>query len=235
MTANLILLPNNVDALQALVLDLSGQLASRALEIEHLKLLIAKLKRMQFGRKSEKLDRQIGQLELKLEDLETERAEAIATEGSKDIQQKRQREPRKPLPAYLPREPRDHFVEEVACPQCGGNLKNLGEDIGKQLELIPARFKVIRHVRHKLACACCDYIVQGRASNRPIDRSLPGPTLMAHVAVLKFCDYPPLYRQSNSYAREDVELSRSTLIDWIGRASCSEPTAVANALRRCIR
>jgi transposase len=212
-----IALPEDLDALKALVLELSDQLASRTLEIEHLKLLIAKLKRMQFGRKSEKLERQIEQLELKLEDLEIEQAETAAPKSA--ATDRRPREPRKPLPAHLPRETHDHFPDEPACPQCGGELKRLGEDVSEQLELIPARFKVIRHVRHKLACACCECIVQGAAPSRPIERGLAGPALMAHVMVSKYCDHQPLYRQSDSYAREGVELSRSTLADWVGQGS----------------
>jgi transposase len=92
--------------------------------------------------------------------------------------------------------------------------------VSEQLEFVPARFKVIRHVRPKLACSCCDCIVQAAAPSRPIERGLPGPGLLAHVLVAKFADHLPLYRQSVIYAREGVELPRSLLADWVG--SCSD-------------
>ena len=87
------------------------------------------------------------------------------------------------------------------------------------LEYVPARFKVIRTVRPKLSCACCSRIVQEPAPNRPIDRGLAGPGLLAHVLVAKYADHLPLYRQAEIYAREGVELDRSTLADWVGGAS----------------
>src|SRR6266536_265082 len=197
------------------------QLLSRVHEIEHLKLLIAKLRRLQFGRKSEKVERQIEQLELKLEDLESHRvvsllqpaSEAGASEPAPTPQSRR------PLPEHLPRETRTHEPAEAACPECGGRLKKLGEDVSEILEWVPASFKVIRHVRPKLCCTGCDKIVQAPAPSRPIDRGLAGPGLLAHVLTSKFADHLPLYRQSEIYAREGVELDRSTLAKWVGEAS----------------
>jgi transposase len=95
-------------------------------------------------------------------------------------------------------------------------MRRLGEDVAEMLEYIPARFKVIRQIRPKLSCSCCQRIVQMPAPIRPIDRGLPGPALLAHVAVSKFADALPLYRQAQIYAREGVELERSTLADWLG-------------------
>lgn len=107
---------------------------------------------------------------------------------------------------------------ETQCPACGGALKPLGEDVTEILEYVPASFKVIRQVRPKLACGCCDAIVQAAAPSRPIDRGLAGPGLLAHVLVSKYADHLPLYRQSAIYAREGVELPRSTLAAWVGGA-----------------
>jgi transposase len=87
------------------------------------------------------------------------------------------------------------------------------------LEYVPSRFKVIRHVRPKLSCASCEKIVQAPAPSRPIERGIPGPALLAHVLVSKYCDHLPLYRQSQIYAREGVELDRATLADWVGSAA----------------
>jgi transposase len=95
----------------------------------------------------------------------------------------------------------------------------LGEDVCETLEYVPARFKVIRTVRPKLSCAACWRIVQEPAPNRPIDRGLAGPGLLAHVLISKYADHLPLYRQSEIYAREGIDLDRSTLADWVGGAS----------------
>lgn len=106
-----------------------------------------------------------------------------------------------------------------ACPACGGILKPLGENVSEILEYVPASFKVIRQVRPKLAGGCCDRIVQAPAPARPIERGLAGPGLLAHVLVGKYADHLPLYRQSALYAREGVELSRSTLAARVGAAN----------------
>src|SRR6266436_2006554 len=203
------------------LLSKDEQLASRDSEIEQLKLLIAKLRRMQFGRKSEKLGWQIEQLELKLDELEASRAERgafFATPTS--VESNRAGKPvRRPLPAHLPREVRKILPKQEACPDCGGELKRLGEDVSEILEYVPASLKVIQYVRPKLACACCDRIVQAEAPSRPIARSIAGPGLLAHVLVSKYCDHLPLYRQSQIFARAGVELDRSTMAEWVGGSS----------------
>ena len=220
-------LPNldtlDVEALKALVLAKQSELDSRGTEIENLKLLILKLKRMHFGPRSEKFDQDIEQLELRLEDLEANQA---ATEplplaaATVVLNQKAPRKPaRRQLPAELPRETETIAPKNDACPDCGGTLRPLGEDVSEMLEYVPARFKVIRTVRPKLSCACCSRIVQEPAPHRPIDRGLAGPGLLAHVLVAKYADHSPLYRQSEIYAREGIELDRSTLADWVGGVS----------------
>jgi transposase len=212
------------------------QLASRDEEIERLKLLIAKLRRMQFGRKSEKLDWQIEQLELKLEELQASRvqqAEAASSSLAASTVNGEKKSARRLLPAHLPRETRNILPKETTCPDCGGELKHLGEDVSEMLEWVPASFKVIRQVRTKLACGRCDKIVQAKAPSRPIDRGIAGPGLLAHVLVSKYGDHLPLYRQSEIYAREGVELDRSTLAEWVGGCSrLVEPLVVA--LRRYV-
>jgi transposase len=204
------------DELKALIVSQHEQIASRDSEIEQLKLLIAKLRRMQFGRSSEKLDRQIEQLELRLEALQQNDAEALAAKPQAMVSEESARSGRRPLPAQLPREIRTHLPKQEACPDCGGELRKLGEDVSEVLERIPSRFLVLRHVRVKLACTCCERIVQAAAPSRPIERGIAGPGLLAHVLVSKFGDHLPLYRQSEIYAREGVELDRSTLADWVG-------------------
>ena len=213
----------DADTLRALLLATHEQLLSRDHEIEHLKLLIAKLRRMQFGRKSEKVERQIEQLELQLEDLEANRAESVPpTEkqpATSNTIPPASKPSRRALPDHLPRETKTHEPAEQACPECGGTLKKLGEDVSEILEYVPASFKVIRHVRPKLCCTGCDAIVQAAAPSRPIERGVAGPGLLAHILTAKYCDHLPLYRQSGMYAREGVDLDDSTLADWVGASS----------------
>ncbi|MFO0461489.1 MAG: IS66 family transposase [Burkholderiales bacterium] len=184
--------------------------------IEKLKLEIARLKRMQFGRSSEKNSERIEQLELIVEDLEASQAQM----GVAPLRESTAKTPpvRRPLPDHLPRETVRH-EPEGGCPDCGGSLRQIGEDVAEMLEYVPASFKVIRHVRPRLACACCERIVQVPAPIRPIDRGLPGPGLLAHVLVSKYADHLPLYRQAGIYARQGIELERSTLADWVGASA----------------
>jgi len=210
-------LPDNTALLKAMV-------GAQQAEIEHLKFIIAKLRRMQFGRRSEQMDETITQLELSLEELECVRAEHgtndEVTEHPAEEQEIVPAKPRrKPLPDHLPRDSVEHLPSDECCPDCGGALKKLGEDVSEVLEYVPASFRVIRHVRPKLACSACDSIVQAAAPSRPIAKGLAGPGLLAHVLVAKYCDHLPLYRQSGIYAREGVELDRSTLAGWVGQCS----------------
>lgn len=200
-------LPNDVDALKQLVL------AHRS-EVEHLKLIIAKLQRQQFGRRSEKLDREVEQLQLRLEELQIAQAPAAALEPS--APQERAKPVRRPLPDHLPRE---NVVHEPTChcPDCGAAMRKIGEDVSEVLDYVPARFRVIRHVRPKHACPACERIVQMAAPSRPIDKGLAGAGLLAHILVSKYADHLPLYRQAQIYAREGVELERSTMAEWVGQ------------------
>ena len=172
------------EALEALVVAQQEKLLTRNSEIEHLKLIIAKLRRMMFGTKSEKIAREVEQLELKLEELETGEAACPPAAAPTSSTPRRKRK-RRPLPEHLPRETHTHMPAEEACSACGGQLCKLGEDVSEMLEYIPASFKVIRHVRPKMCCTRCDAIVQAPAPSRPIDRGLAGPGLLAHVLVSK--------------------------------------------------
>ena len=213
----------DVAALRDMVLKQHQQISSHGAEIERLRMIIARLQRLQFGRKSEKIQRQLEQLELQLEDLEARTAEeqqqAEQTRPDAVSVNAAAPKPRRALPEHLPREVQTHEPQHEACAACGGELSKLGEDVSEVLEYVPARFKVIRHVRPKLSCTKCDAIVQAEAPSRPIERGLAGPGLLAHVLVSKYADHLPLYRQAEIYAREGVELERSTLADWVGATS----------------
>jgi transposase len=198
----------------------SDELHARSARIDHLKLMVDKLRHVIFGAKSEKILIQLSQLELQLEDEETTYAK-LETEVERvaPSPQAKTRPDRKPLPEHLPREVVVHTLGSDCCADCGGELRQFGEDISEQLEYIPDSFKVIRHVRPKFACGGCDRIVAAPAASRPIERGLAGPGLLAHVIMSKFGDHLPLYRQSEIYARQDVEISRSTMAGWVGAAS----------------
>ena len=224
----------DMDALKALVVAQRESLVSHTQRVEHLKLVIEKLRRMIFGAKSEKVIVQVEQFELQLEDAETEQAAAEEKFEAPAVEAKPQllsRPARKPLPAHLPREVIMHHPEQDCCPDCGGALRNFGEDVAEILEYIPANFKVIRHVRPKFACKQCERVVEAPAPSRVIERGLAGPGLIAHVLVSKYADHCPLYRQSDIYAREGVDLDRSTLAGWVG-ASSELLTPLVDALRK---
>ena len=181
------------------------------------------LRRARFGRSSEKLDRDIEQLELLIGDLEEGDAEskartaaATGAPGRAKADASRPRG-RQPLPDHLPREVIRHEAA-CACPECGGTIfSKLGEDEREVLEYVPSHFKVVVHVRPKLSCRGCETIVQAPMPSLPIERGRPGPALLAHVAVSKYADHLPLYRQTDIYRRAGVDLDRSTLADWIGQ------------------
>jgi len=189
-------------------------------EIQRLTLLLDMLKRKLFGQKSEKLNRQIDQLELALEALHISQGERIpAQQVEAEVKPPRTAPQRRPLPEHLPRETQTHLPTGNLCPDCGLSLasaKALGEDVSEVLEYVPASFRVIRHVRPRLACACGNCIAQAPAPSRPIARSFAGAGLLAHIMVAKYGDHLPLYRQQQMYAREGVDLSDSTLGDWVG-------------------
>jgi transposase len=202
-----------------LVIAKCENLDSYVQQIEHLKLVIEKLRRMLFGSKSEKVSIQLEQLELQLEETESAQAADEVSAERAVVDTPKFRPSRKPLPAHLSREVITHHPEQDCCPDCGGQLRNFGEDVAEVLEYIPANFKVIRHVRPKFACKQCEHVVQASAPSRTIERGLAGPGLLAHVLVAKYADHLPLYRQSEIYAREGVDLDRSTLAGWVGATS----------------
>ena len=230
-------LPDNIDALKAMLAEalasitqrdqvleqMRQDMAERDLEIERLKAQIAKLKRMQFGRKSEKLDRQIERLEAELDDLTAGRGAAEArdiTAGRKDTgasTTSTERATREALPEHLPRE--EQVLEpEPACPDCGEPMQALGEDVSEQLARIAAAFKVIRTIRRKAVCSCCGKIVQPTMPGLPIERSIAHPSLLADILVSKYADHQPLYRQSVIAARDGVTLDPASMGRWVGQS-----------------
>ena len=192
-------------------------------EIEKLRLLIRQLQRGRFGRRSERLDPD--QLQLGLEDLEQTMA---AAEAAQDAAAARSGAPQPPrvrrrnlgaLPTHLPRVEVLVDIEDKSCPCCGGALHVIGESREEMLDLVPAqlRVKVIRRPRY--GCRACEgAVVQAPAPGRPITGGMATEALLAQVLVAKYGDFLPLYRQAQIFARQGIELDRSTLCDWVGRA-----------------
>ncbi len=215
-------LPNDIETLKRLILEQQALIDSHALEIERLRVqlsrlrqaaLRAQLRRSWISRSSNSSSRwKIWRAWRALPDpavLATPRARRPIARCTA-------------LAEHLPREPMVHeapVASGCTCPDCGGPLRAAGEDVTEILERIPARYKVVRHVRPKFSCASCETLLQAPAPNRPIERGMVGASVLAHVLVSKYCDHLPPYRQSQIYEREGVELSRSTLADWVGQST----------------
>jgi transposase len=219
-------LPDDIASLKALVLAERAARRTVQLEIEMLRLQIAKLRREQYGVSSERSARLIEQLELALHEHEETAAQestaaAIASPDNVAVRSFHRRKPaRRPLPAHLPRERVVHPAP-TACPCCSGELRKLGEDVTEMLEHVPARWKVIQHVREKFSCRACETITQPPAPSHPIARGRAGPGLLAHVLFAKYGAHLPLNRQSAIYAHEGIDLDVSTLADWVGAAAAT--------------
>jgi transposase len=228
-------LPDTLPTLKATIASQRMEIIQQRAEIAHLKLWIAKLRRHRFGRRSERAGTRLDPLELQLEELETGVAEMNAHVEPARARSAAPASVSRALPAHLPREIQLHQPDASVCPDCGGRLKVLGEDVAERLEYVPSHFRVIRQVRPKHACGRCDRIVQAPVPPRPIARGLAGPGLLAHVLVSKYADHLPLYRQSEIYARSGVDLSRSTLAGWVGEAAALLRPLVEAVRRHVLR
>src|SRR3974377_634399 len=203
-------------------------LIDKALEIEKLKLQLARLRRMRWARWWEKIVRRIEQLEVRLEELEAETPaavpDALAVEGEPSItieqtsSQKRLKSERRALPAHLPCREIMH-EPSCTCPKCGGEMRKVGEDVTKILDYVPGHFEVVKHIRPAFSCRHCESMVQSPMPSLPIERGQPGAGLLAHILVSKYCDHLPLYRQSGIYAREGVDLDRAIMASWVGKVT----------------
>ena len=243
-------LPNDVEEMKQLFLaqaanleKLTAELAaaraglmSYAIEIEKLKFQLARLRRQKFGSSSERIEREIVQLELRLEELEATKAAAEAkaeaasptpaTAIDTPASQPTPAKPRRRFSEKLTRTTVVHEPQTCPTPGCDGVLRKVSEDVTEVLKYIPGRFEVERHVRPVCSCRKCETMVQAPMPPLPIPRGEADASVLAHVAIAKYCDHIPLYRQSEIYARDDVELDRSKLADWNGKSAwLLEPVA----------
>ncbi|MCP5080764.1 MAG: IS66 family transposase [Alphaproteobacteria bacterium] len=216
-------LPDDPSELKGLVTLLATELKNRDLKIADLKHQLAGHNRHRFGSKSESLD----QLQLSLENEEIAVAAVETDTPEPEASEPKKKPKRKPLPEHLERN-EQVLTPGDNCAECGGELKTLGEDITEELEYVPGRFVVNKIIRPRMACSCCEAVLQAPLPSRPIERGRPGPGLLAHVLVSKFADHLPLYRQSQIYQRDGIDLDRSTLADWVGKSTALlEPLADA--------
>ncbi|OYU33073.1 MAG: transposase [Novosphingobium sp. PASSN1] len=225
-------LPEDLEALRAFALEQSRKLADvmaakgeADAEIERLQSIVDAFMRHRFGARSEQLDPD--QLQLGLEDVETALGQARAARDAaigKPSSDRPRKANRGSLPAHLERIEQVVDVEEVdgirACPCCGGALHQIGEDVAERLDVVPITFRVLVTRRPRYGCRSCESaIVQAPAPARIVEGGIPTEALIAQVLVAKYADHLPLYRQAQIYARQGIQLDRSTLADWVGRAA----------------
>jgi transposase len=215
-------LPDDVDALKRMIVGMARDAVHANMLIEKLRSELARLKRVQFGVSSEKMRARVEQLELAIEALEIDEAERLAAVPvvAEAVEAASPKPARRSLPDHLPRETVIH-PGLCTCPSCGGRLRRIGEDVTESLDYVPGRFKVVRHVREAFSCRTCESVIQSPAPHHAIARGRAGPGLLAHIAVAKFDDHLPLYRQAEIYAREGVELQTSTLSGWVGATAAA--------------
>jgi len=209
-------LPDDPNALKAMLL------AERARN-ERLVQIIKEMQRHRFGRRAETLPED--QMLLALEDVEQTKAGDAAAAESKSAAARseatrRRRRNRGALPAHLARIETIVDIDDKTCPCCKGELHRIGEDVSERLDVVPAQFRVLVTRRPKYACRACEEgVAQAPAPARLIEGGLPTEATVAHVLVSKYADHLPLYRQAQIYARQAIDLDRSTLADWVGRAA----------------
>jgi transposase len=221
-----------------------SEIYEKTILIEKLRSELWALKRNRYGRLSEKLERQIDQLEFTLEEMEIDIAARAgkaacasatytnATTTAKGVHESST--PRREFPAHWPRERIEH-KPACACPKCGGTkLVCIGTDEREVLEYVPSYFKIVVHARPKMSCRRCEAITQAPMPSLPIVKGLPGPALLAHMLVGKYCDHLPLHRQAGIYARAGASIERSTMGDWVAQmALLLEP--LAESIRAHVR
>ena len=222
-------LPDDLETAHQLIRELLETLGQQIHLNEKLQHQLEQLLRQRYGKKGERIDP--AQLLLFAQEILAQAKAAPTPVATSDAEPESKPKPsasnkdghgRKPLPASLPRKPIVHDVplEQRVCPDCGVERTCIGREVREQLEYVPASIIVLEHIRPKYACRTCEgNVVIAERLPEPIEKGLPGPGLMAHVAVSKYADHQPLYRQEGIYKRLGVDLSRSTMCDWMAVAA----------------
>ncbi len=195
----------------------STELQLRQTQIDKLTHEIAVLRHIRFAAKTEAGHPQQKTLfeEANAEDLAAAEKKLAALSTAASSTTHKQRPARQALPKELPRIEVKHEPANTTC-NCGQPMRRVSEDVSERLDYVPGTFRVQRHVRGVWACKCCECLRQEAMPAQIIDGGLPTANLLAHVVVSKYMDHLPLFRQSKMFARAGVELSLSTLADWVG-------------------
>ena len=216
-------LPEDPDELRQFTALLLAEVKSQAMLIEKLRHQLAGHRNHRFGSSSESIE----QLQLALETSEIAIAR-MTTRLRLPDEEPGDKPKRRPIPDHIPRQEIELTTGDNACAQCGGTLRRLGEDVTEELEYVPGRFIVNRIMRPRSACSGCEAFTTAPLPSRPIERGRPGPGLLAHVLISKYGDHLPLYRLSQIFERDGLDLDRSTLADWVGKSTALlEPLADA--------
>jgi transposase len=217
-------LPDDTDALKAALIEARAKLSGATALIEHLQLMIAKMKREMFGPRSERSQRLLDQMELQLEELAAAAGEDEAKVEAAGVRVQgfmRRQATRRNFPDHLPRRRIVHPAP-TSCSCCGGSkLSKIGEDVTETLDVVPRQWFVTQHVREKFSCRSCEKITQPPAPFHVIARGFAGPSLLAMILVAKYADHQPLNRQSEQYEREGIALSLSTMADHVGACAAT--------------
>ena len=197
---------------------MQADLKFKQTKIEALNFEIARLKRWRFGTSSESLDSTTQAVLFDAIVADTAIEDRAAQDEVKALPvapRAKGQAVRQALPASLPRIDRHHEVQATHC-ACGQALERIGQEVSEQLDCVPAQFFVLRHIRGKYACACCQTIQAAPMPPQMIDKGIPATGLLAQVVVAKHDDHLPLYRQTEVYARSGVHIPRSSMAQWIG-------------------
>ena len=218
-------LPNDPAALKRIIAAMAQDAVAAEVLIAKLQFQLARYRRAEFGRSSERVAREAEQLELAIESLEADQAERLATSSpavavAVETMAAARKPARRPLPEHLPREELRHSAP-CTCPSCGGALRKIGDEVTETLDYVPGRFRVIQHIREKRSCRACDTVVAAPAPDHAIARGRAGAGLLAHIVVSKYDDHLPLYRQAEIFARDKVGLETSTLSGWVGATAAA--------------
>ena len=221
-------LPDDLTALKGMIQVLLEDVRDKDRTILNLKCQLEALRRRIFGRRSETVDpKQMLLFEELSQQLQAAEEQAANTASERQADAKAEGQPRpkktnghgrRPLPADLPRERIVHNPPESdrICPCCGKKMRVIGEAVTEELDYVPACPVVRQHVRPKYACkTCADGVVIADLPPRPIPKGIPGPGLLAHVLTSKYADHTPLHRQQGILGRHDVQISGSTMCDWV--------------------
>ena len=228
-------LPTDISQCHEIIGELLEQAKQQQLLIEKLEYHVELLVRSKYGQKADRVDPNQALL-FELDELKKDHEEKEQESGAEEDKKpagKKKGHGRRRLPKHIPRERIEYDVpeDERICQKCGTECEHIGEETHEQLEYIPAKVKVLVHVRAKYACKSCeDTVITALKPPQPVEKGLAGPGLLAHIATCKYGDHLPLHRMEGILRRHDIEISRSTMCDWMRQ--CADLTKPLHKLMK---